>query len=155
MNHASSAVDPIPMLDINAGNRVLHSEIVAAIEEVCSSGKFVSGPSCAEFEQQMAMLCQTKFAIGCASGSDALLLAMMALDLQPGDEVIVPSFTFFATASAVWRMGATPVFVDIDPATFCLDPSKIENNISDYTKAIIPVHFIRTIPLRRNTTRSS
>ncbi len=141
MNEASSTIDPIPMLDINAENRPLHADILAAIEEVCRTGRFVAGPSCTEFEQQMATLCQAKFAIGCASGSDALLLALMALDLQPGDEVIVPSFTFFATASAVWRLGATPVFVDIDPATFCLDPTKIENNISDYTKAIIPVHL--------------
>lgn len=141
MNATFTPPEPIPMLDVNAGNQPLHAEIMAAIEEVCRSGKFINGPACTAFEQQMAKLCGASHAIGCASGSDALLLSLMAIDLQPGDEVIVPSFTFFATASAVWRLGATPVFVDIEPQTYCLDPNKIEDNISDYTKAIIPVHL--------------
>ncbi len=141
MKDASPNGDPIPMLDVTAGNLPIHDEILAAIDDVCRSGKFIGGPSCTEFEQKMATFCQADFAIGCASGSDALLLSLMAIDLQPGDEVILPSFTFFATASAVWRLGATPVFVDIDPSTYCIDPTKIEDQLSDYTKAIIPVHL--------------
>jgi dTDP-4-amino-4,6-dideoxygalactose transaminase len=95
----------------------------------------------AELEAGIARLCGVEHAIGCASGSDALLLALMALDIGPGDEVIVPSFTFFATASAVWRLDARPVFVDIDPTTFNIDPNKIERAITGATKAIIPVHL--------------
>jgi dTDP-4-amino-4,6-dideoxygalactose transaminase len=140
MQHSNSA-DPISMLDLQATDAGLHEEIMAAIAGLCRSGRFIGGPVCTEFEQRMAELCQVDHAIGCASGSDALLLALMAIDLQPGEEVIVPSFTFFATASAVWRLGATPVFVDIDPGTYCLDPNKIEDNINEYTRAIVPVHL--------------
>ena len=105
------------------------------------SGRFVLGPECNQLEEAIAKICGTRHAVACASGSDALLLALMALGIGPGDEVIVPSFTFFATASAVSRLGATPVFVDIDPATFNIDPSKIEAAITRATKAIIPVHL--------------
>ncbi len=137
----ASTTHSVPMLDICAGNIPLIDEFLPAIEEICRSGRFVGGPSCAEFEREMADFCRAEFAIGCASGSDALLLALMAIDVQPGDEVIVPSFTFFATASAVWRLGATPVFADIDPKTFNLAPAGLEDQISEYTKAIIPVHL--------------
>jgi dTDP-4-amino-4,6-dideoxygalactose transaminase len=141
ISNALSCGESIPMLDVVAGNAPLQADILAAIESVCRSGKFIGGPQCREFEQQIAQYCRTNHAVGCASGSDALLLALMACDLEPGDEVIVPSFTFFATASAVWRLGATPVFVDIEPATFGLDAAKIEDHITEYTKAIIPVHL--------------
>ena len=110
-----SHIGPVPLLDIGRENRALEAEIEAAISQVCRQGSFVLGPDCQKLEQQIAQLCQARFGIGCALGSDALLLALMALDVQPGDEVIVPSFTFFATASAVTRLGATPVFVDIAP----------------------------------------
>jgi dTDP-4-amino-4,6-dideoxygalactose transaminase len=99
------------------------------------------GPDVTQLEQSVARLCGVEHAVGCASGSDALLLALMALDVGDGDEVILPSFTFFATASAVWRLGARPVFVDIDPQTFNLDPQRIEDAITPLTRAIIPVHL--------------
>lgn len=99
------------------------------------------GPECQQLEQRIASLCGVSHAIGCGSGTDALLLALMAIDLGSGDEVIVPSFTFFATASAVWRLGASPVFVDIDPNTFNLDPEKLKDAVTSQTKAVIPVHL--------------
>ncbi len=131
----------VPLLDVNRGNIELHDEIMTAIEAVVLSGRFLHGPDVSELESAIAQTCQTKHAIGCASGSDAILLALMALDIQPGDEVIVPSFTFFATASAVSRLGAIPVFVDIDPRTYNMDPAQFEANISSRTRAVIPVHL--------------
>lgn len=131
----------VPLLDVVGGNRPLHDEIIETIRGVFESGAFLHGPAVAELEAAVAKLSGTKHAIGCASGSDALLLALLAMDIGPGDEVIVPSFTFFATASAVERLGAKIVFVDIDPATFNLDPAKVEAAITPNTKAIIPVHL--------------
>ena len=116
-------------------------EIDAAIAEVCRSGAFVHGPACGQLEAAVAAYCGAEHAVGCASGSDALLLPLMALGIGPGDEVILPSFTFFATAGAVWRLGARPVFVDIDPATFNMSPGDVIGKISQRTKAIIPVHL--------------
>ncbi len=132
---------PVPLLDVNRGNSAIRNEILERITNVVDSGKFLHGPDVHELEQDIATLCQTKHGIGCASGSDALLLALMALDIQPGDEVIVPSFTFFATASCVWRMGAKIVFADIDPKTYNIDPESIEARITSKTRAIIPVHL--------------
>ena len=131
----------VPLLDVSRSNVPLRNEILDAISQVVDSGQFVLGPACLELERSIAETCQTDFAIGCASGSDALLLALMALDIHTGDEVIVPSFTFFATASAVWRLGARPVFADIDPNTFNLDPKCVESVITSATKAILPVHL--------------
>jgi dTDP-4-amino-4,6-dideoxygalactose transaminase len=108
---------------------------------VVDSGRFLHGPEVTELENEVAQLSGAAHAIGCASGSDALLLALMAFDIGRDDEVIVPSFTFFATASAVTRLGARPVFVDIDPVTFNLDPAALEPAITPATKAIIPVHL--------------
>lgn len=119
----------------------MRSELLTAIERVCANGNYILGPECAQLEKSVAEYCRVPYGIGCASGSDALLLACMALDIGPGDEVIMPSYTFFATASAVWRLGAKPVFVDIDPATFNIDPEQIAAKISPATKAIIPVHL--------------
>lgn len=132
---------PVPLLDLARENGPLEAEIQAAIQQVCRAGAFVLGPACQELERQLAELCNVRHAVGCASGSDALLLALMACDIGPGDEVITPSFTFFATASAVWRLGAKPVFVDIDPTTFNIDPAAIAAAITPRTKAIIPVHL--------------
>ncbi len=132
---------PVPMLDVKRQNAPLRTEIEAAIGEVIESGAFVHGPACRDFEAAMADYCDTKFAIGCASGSDALLLALMALEIGPGDEVIIPSFTFFATAGAVWRLGAKPVFADILPDSFNIDPADVERKITLATKAIMPVHL--------------
>lgn len=132
---------PVPMLDLSRENDLLGNEISAAMAEVCRSGAFVHGPPCAQLEQAIADYCGTKHAVGCASGSDALLLALMAFGVGPGDEVILPSFTFFATAGAVWRLCAKPVFADIVPETFNIDPADIERRITSATKAILPVHL--------------
>ncbi len=129
------------MLDVNRQNAPLLEEIEAAVLKVARSGAFVHGPDCREFEAAMADYCGTKHAIGCASGSDALLLALMVLGIGPGDEVIIPSFTFFATAGAVSRLGAKPVFADILPDTFNIDPTDVARKITPATKAIMPVHL--------------
>ena len=137
----SSAPAGVPLLDLHRQHDPLKQEVLAAIEQVWQSGAFVLGPEVERLEEAMADYCQTKHAIGCASGSDALLLALMALEIGPGDEVILPSFTFFATASAVTRLGATPRFVDIDPVTFNLDPKAVEEVLRPSTQAILPVHL--------------
>ena len=131
----------VPLLDVGRGNQPLKEQLLAAVSAVLDSGQFVGGPDCQMLEQALAQYCGTKFAVGCASGSDALLLALMAIGVGEGDEVIVPSFTFFATASCVTRLGAKPVFCDIDPVTFNLDTNLIEDLITYKTKAIIPVHL--------------
>lgn len=138
---APARAPSVPLLDVGRGNGPLRDELVAALTRVVDSGRFVFGPECGELEQALARYCGASQAVACASGSDALLLALMALDIGPGHEVIVPSFTFFATASAVARLGARPVFVDIDPLTFNLDPQKLEQAITPATRAIIPVHL--------------
>jgi len=129
------------MLDVNRQNAPLLQEIEAAMAGVARSGNFVHGPACREFEAAMADYCGTRYAVGCASGSDALLLALMALGIESGDEVIIPSFTFFATASAISRLGAKPVFADILPDTWNLDPTDVARKITPATKAIMPVHL--------------
>jgi dTDP-4-amino-4,6-dideoxygalactose transaminase len=129
------------MLDVTRENKRLEAQLDAAMTEVTRFGAFVHGPACGQFEAAMAKYCGARHAIGCASGSDALLVALMALGVGPGDEVIVPSFTFFATASAVWRLGAKPVFADILPETFNLDPADVLYKITTATKAIMPVHL--------------
>ena len=108
---------------------------------VYDSGRFLFGPDVSQLENSIAARCGTRHAVACASGSDALLLALMALDVGPGDEVIVPSFTFFATASAAWRLGASIVFVDIEPHSFNMDPQRFAAAITSRTKAVIPVHL--------------
>jgi dTDP-4-amino-4,6-dideoxygalactose transaminase len=143
---ASNAIGPdpmldVPMLDVRRQNTPIQDEINAAIQAVCASGAFVNGPAVKEFEENMARYCGTRHAVGCASGSDALLLALMALGIGEGDEVIMPSFTFFATASSVTRLGATPVFADIVPETFNVDPQDVARKITARTKAILPVHL--------------
>ena len=130
-----------PLLDVGRGNSPLKAEIMEAVSQIIDSGRFIGGPFVEFLEQSVAEICDTKFAIGCASGSDALLLALMAIDIEPGDEVICPSFTFFATASAIHRLGGVPVFVDIDPISYNLDTQKIVAAITKKTKAIIPVHL--------------
>ncbi len=140
-NAQESKVTQVPLLDIPRGNEPMMDEIQAAIARVCQSGWFVGGPDCKELEQAVADVSGAKYGIGCASGSEALLVSLMAYDIRAGDEVIMPSFTFFATASAVWRLGATPVFVDIEPGSFNIDAAKIEEKITSRTKGIIPVHL--------------
>jgi dTDP-4-amino-4,6-dideoxygalactose transaminase len=132
---------PVPLLDVNRGNSLIRDEVIAAITQVVDSGRFLHGPEVGELECTMAGVSQTKHAISCASGSDALLLALMALEIGPGDEVILPSFTFFATASCVSRVGAKIVFVDIDPESYNVSPQAVRDAITSRTKAIIPVHL--------------
>ena len=131
----------VPLIDVQRQYSHLEPDIVAAIQRVCASGKYVLGPENTELEQSLSKYCRAKHAIACASGSDALLLALMAVDVGAGDEVILPSFTFFATASAVARLGARPVFVDIEPGTFNLDAAKVHRHVTEKTKAILPVHL--------------
>ncbi len=137
----SDEVTQVPLLDVARSNEPLKDQIIQAWSDLYDSGRFIGGPVCAEFEHSMAEYCQAEFAIGCASGSDALLLALMAIGIQPGDEVICPSFTFFATASAISRLGARPVFVDIDPGSFNMTANQIQGAITSRTRAIIPVHL--------------
>lgn len=131
----------VPLLDINRDNQPHREEFIEALTEVLDSGRFLFGPDVSDLEREIAAYSQVDNAVACASGSDALLLALMALDIGPGDEVIVPSFTFFASVSCVTRLGATPVFVDIRPDTFNLDPDAMAEAITSRTKAIIPVHL--------------
>ncbi|TWU48299.1 DegT/DnrJ/EryC1/StrS family aminotransferase [Rubripirellula reticaptiva] len=131
----------VPLMDVNRDNLPLREEFIEALTDVVDSGRFLFGPDVVELESEVAAYSQVDNAIGCASGSDALLLAMMALNIGPGDEVIVPSFTFFASVSCITRLGATPVFVDIRPDTFNIDAEKIEAAITPRTKAIIAVHL--------------
>ena len=140
----STDIDPLPAVPLLALDRqyeVLREEIRAAIERVCDSGRFVLGPDVTELEQELAKALDVPHAITCASGSDALLLALMALGVGAGDEVVLPSYTFFATASAVTRLGAVPIFADIDPATYLMDPADVRRKMSRRCRAIIPVHL--------------
>ena len=137
----NGAIQGVPLLDLGRQHSGLRTEILAALGRVCDSGGFVLGSEVTQLEQQVAAYCQAKHAVGCASGSDALLLALMALGISAGDEVILPSFTFFATASAVTRLGARPVFADIDPQTFNIDPQHVAALVTPSTKAILPVHL--------------
>jgi len=137
----NNEVTSVPLLDVVRDNQPLNEALVEAAARVIRSGQYVGGPDVQALEQSVAGFCETRYAIGCASGSDALLLALMAIDLQPGDEVLLPSFTFFATASCVTRLGGVPVFVDIDPLTFNIDVAQIESQITSRTRAIIPVHL--------------
>lgn len=137
----SHPVSSVPLLDVGRGNAPHREEFLEAIAKVIDSGRFFFGPDVEELEREIAAYSQVENAIGCASGSDALLLALMALEIGPGDEVIVPSFTFFASVSCITRLGATPVFVDIRSDTFNIDAEKIESAITPHTKAIIPVHL--------------
>ncbi len=131
----------VPFFDLAVQFKSLEDEIKSALEEVFRSQQFIMGPQVQTLEKTIAQYCRTRYAIGVASGSDALLLSLMALGIGSGDEVLLPPFTFFATAGAVSRLGAIPVFVDIDPETYNIDPSKIEKKITPGTKAIIPVHL--------------
>lgn len=131
----------VPLLDLKPQYAPLKAEIQAVINEICDSQALILGPKTEAMEQDLAAYCQTEFALGLSSGTDALLIAMMALDIGAGDEVITTPYTFFATAGCVARLGAKAVFVDIDPKTYNIDPAKIEEKISAKTKAIIPVHL--------------
>ena len=131
----------IPLLDLKSQYRTIEAEVKQAIQKVLDDQKFILGPEVNQLEERVAQYCQVKSAIGVASGSDALLLSLMALDVKPGDEVITTPYTFFATAGAISRLGAKIVFVDVQPKTYNIDPALIEKKITRKTKAIIPVHL--------------
>lgn len=141
MRKAVTMSTNVPLLDLDAQNKPLMPELRAAFDRVATSGHFILGPEVDAFEKECATYIGAKHAIGVSSGTDALLLCMMALDLKPGDEVITTPFSFFATAGCIARVGATPVFVDIDPVTYNIDATKIEKAITKNTKAIMPVHL--------------
>ena len=131
----------VPLLDLQAQYPTIREEVRAAVDCVFESQQFVLSSEVKALEEELARYCQTKFAIGCASGSDALLLGLMSCGVSDGDEVITTPFTFFASASAITRLGARPVFVDIDERTYNIDPAQVEAAITDRTKAIMPVHL--------------
>ena len=131
----------VPLLDLKLQYATIRNDVLTAIAEVLDSQVCIGGPKVAELEQKLAEISDCKFSVGVTSGTDALLASLMALNIGPGDEVITTAFTFFATAGSISRTGALPVFVDIDPRTYNLDPSKIEAAITGRTKAIIPVHL--------------
>ncbi len=131
----------IPILDLSEQYQKLKSEIDTAVEQVFKSGHFINGPNVSALESEIAEYVGCRFAVGLNSGTDALHLALRALDIGPGDEVITTPFTFIATTEAIGIVGARPVFVDIDPVTYNIDPAAIEAAISPRTKAIMPVHL--------------
>jgi dTDP-4-amino-4,6-dideoxygalactose transaminase len=132
---------PVPLLDVNAQNLPLESELQAAFTQVLHHGRFIMGPKLETFEKEIATMVGVKHALSVSSGTDALLLALMALDIKAGDEVLCPAFTFFATAGAVSRLGAVPVFTDVCPICFNMDVNDARKKITEKTRAIIPVHL--------------
>ena len=131
----------VPVLDLKAQYAAIRDEVMQAIGEVCEGQIFALGPAVAEFEKNIAAYCKSKHAIGVSSGTDALLVSLMALGVKSGDEVITTPFSFFATAGCVVRVGARPVFVDVEPDSYNIDTDAIEEKITEKTRAIIPVHL--------------
>jgi len=135
------ATTMIPLLDLHAQYAPLRDKIVAAVTRVCDSQRYIMGPEVTGFESEIAALIGVSHAVTVSSGTDALLLALMALDVKAGDEVITSTYSFFATAGAIARVGARPVLLDIDPVTFNLDPAAVAAAITERTTAILPVHL--------------
>jgi dTDP-4-amino-4,6-dideoxygalactose transaminase len=131
----------VPLLDLQAQYRPLRDEILAAMTRVADSQRFIMGPEIDALERELSAQLGIEHAVSVSSGTDALLLALMALDVKTGDEVITPTYSFFATAGAVARLGARPVLVDLDPATYNIDPAAIERAVTTRTRAIMPVHL--------------
>ena len=141
MTQKQKEILQVPLLDIPASYEQILSDVEKKISEVIRSGRFILGPVVEELEARIADYCGTKYAVGVSSGTDALLISLMAAGVGEGDEVITTPFTFFATAGSIARVGAHPVFVDIEPETFNIDPKQIENKITDKTRALMPVHL--------------
>ena len=132
---------PVPFISLTEQFAAIRPDVLAAVERVFDAQSFVLGDEVAEFEHDAAAYCDARAGVGCASGTDALLLALTACDVGPGDEVVTSPFTFFATAGAVHRVGATPVFVDVEPDGMNIDPEQVEPAITGRTKALLPVHI--------------
>jgi len=132
---------PVPFIDLVPQFNAMSDEIMATVARVFKEQKFILGEEVSELEREIAEYCDARHAIGCNSGTDALIIALQAMGIGAGDEVITTPFSFFATASSICRAGATPVFVDIDPETFNLDPQAVEEAVTPRTKAIMPVHL--------------
>ena len=143
MTTATATDINVPLLDLKAQYATIRAEVEPVVREVMESQYFIGGPKVEELEKLTAQYCRAKHAIGCANGSDAIVLALQALDVGPGDEVIMPTFTFFATAGSVHRLGARPVFVDVDPVTYNICPKSVEQAFGccKKVKAIMPVHL--------------
>ena len=131
----------VPLLDLKAQYAGIRSEILQTIERVCESQYFILGPEVTALEEEIAGYCGVPFAVGVSSGTDALLVALMAIGLKAGDEVITTPYSFFATAGVVARLGARTVFVDIEPESFNIDSRAVAEKITPRTKAILPVHL--------------
>ena len=136
-----SEKSPIPLLDLKAQYATIRAEVRSAVDRVLESQRFILGPEVQALEQEIAAYCRCAHAVGVSSGTDALLTALMAIDIRPGDEVITSPYSFFATAGEIARLGAKPVFAEIDRKTFNIDPAGIEARISGRTRAIMPVHL--------------
>jgi len=132
---------PVPLLDLRGLHESIREELRADFERVMASGQFILGPEHDAFERELAAACGVRFAVGLSSGTEAITLALQALGIGPGDEVVVPAFTYFATASAVVHAGARPVFADVEPVRFGLDPTSAETRIGEQVRAIVPVHL--------------
>jgi dTDP-4-amino-4,6-dideoxygalactose transaminase len=140
-SHAGPAAQPVPQLDLSAQYAAIGAELGAAVERVMASQQFVLGPEGALFEEEIAKLCGVAHGVGLASGTDALILALRACGVRAGDEVLLPPFTFVATGSAVSALGAKPVFAEIRPDTYNIDPSELERRVTPRTRAIVVVHL--------------